>query len=148
MGPGRDVIELLKTEISIGLDSIESLDRKLALLPPFLGAVAALLLPAAIGPGQFPWASAAGGVMLLAFGCSILGLAGTKISVGPAQGWLSEQTGAEPETFYREAAEKQKLSVDALHDVTEKKSGWFNLALVAAWVATLLLVVARVMPPS
>lgn len=146
MARGPDVVELLKTEISIGLNAIDALDRKLALVPPFLGTVAALLLPNPVGPGQVTWAGAAAGVMLVAFGCAIRGLAGTPISIGPEQGWLSEQTGADPATFYREVAEKQKLSVDSLHNATKKKSRWFNLALLAASVAMLLFVVTRVTP--
>jgi hypothetical protein len=139
-------VELLRAEIDIGLNAVDALDRKLALVPVLLGTVAALLVPTEPGPLQVIIVGMGSAVAFLAVGLALWGLVGIPIEIGPEQEWLSKQAESAPATFYKKVAARQKMSVASLNAATASKSKRFNLALFASSWAMLFFLVSRVVP--
>jgi hypothetical protein len=148
MTPGPEVVRILDHEIEIGLNAVDALDRKLALVVPFLGTVAALLLPSRMQSSQVGWAVGAAIVGAIAVAVALSGLRGIEVEIGPEQGWLAEQTDVDSTLFYREVAARQKQSVTSVHKATKVKSERFNLALLLASVAMGLFLAVRLIPGS
>jgi hypothetical protein len=144
---GPAVLDLLQSEVNSGQAALDSLDRKMALIPVAIAGVAGLLLPQGdLAPYQFGLAIAAGAVSVVSVVLALIGLRGRPVSFGPESGWLAGQTASESGAFYEDVARRLNLSVLSLFEATKAKSRAFNLSIVAASCAMLLFLAVRVLP--
>lgn len=143
---GAAGVGLMTDMVRVSLEAVDSLDRKLALIPAGLGVVAGLSLPNPITtPLQVQLAAAALIVSVVAVALSLAGLAGRQTSIGPDPAGLTARFADSSLDFFRDAAGPLTETLNALRDLTATKAWYLNLSLVAASSAMLLFLAVRVL---
>jgi hypothetical protein len=142
----KAAVETLRVELEMVNGSLESIDRKAALVPATLGVVAGIF----IAPdGSFTVAqSAVLAVALLTGIIAVLAalqvLWARRVSVGPDAKTAAAGTYLAPADFNNAVAGSLALSVAKLAEVADWKSARLNVAIASAGVTILLLAAARI----
>lgn len=139
-------VQALQSEVELADGNLDALDRKAALLPAFLAALAGLF----IGPETT--ASGLGlGLTLFALGlgiagvaCSLLALRARPLVVGPAADQLLAGLGLPIQYFNQALAGSLAITVNQLTEVAFYKSRWLNRAFVLAMGTILMLSLSRI----
>ena len=141
----KAAVETLRAELELVNGSLESIDRKAALVPATLGIVAGIF----IGPGgTFTVAESAILLVAIATGivavfCALRVMWARRVSVGPDAKTTANGTHYGPADFNNAVAGSLALSVDKLSAVAIWKSTRLNVAFWFAGTTILLLAVAR-----
>jgi hypothetical protein len=139
-------VSVLQAELDLTSQALDSIDQKAALIPPLVGAVAALV----IAPDMsFTYLQAA--ILFVAFvygavayAFAIRVLWASNLNVGPGTKEVANITYLEPADFSQSVAAALAESVEANKERSEKKGRMLNTAFVIAAFAILLLIAARV----
>jgi hypothetical protein len=142
----KEIVELLRAELDTTLATVDSLDRKLALIGPVIGAGAALLVPGSSSLAlQVQLLAAATLVVVLTIALSIAGLWARDVEIGPKPGELGTRAGAPYASYYADVARSLAYCVAFNLRVIQTKGKHFNLGAVAATCAILLFLIARLL---
>jgi hypothetical protein len=138
-------VETLRAELDIGIGSLESIDRKAALVPATLGVVAGILIPAGntftrLEQGFLVLALVPGIIAVLA---SLQVLWARHVSIGPDAKLVATGTDLAPADFNNAVAGSLALSVGKVTEVADWKSARLNIAFASAGSTIMLLAAAR-----
>lgn len=146
---GAAGIEMMSSMVTISLAALDSLDRKLALLPAAVGVVAGLLLPDAMTTAlRVQLGAAALMASVVAIGLALVGIAGRETSIGPDPAGLTARFSDPTPAFYVEAAGPFTVALERLAHLTASKARYLNLALVAAASGIVLFLAVRLLSVS
>ncbi|HEV8489548.1 MAG TPA: hypothetical protein VGQ58_07145 [Candidatus Limnocylindrales bacterium] len=139
-------VETLRAELLMVERGLESIDRKAALLPPVLAAVAGFLTTPE--GGYTPWQQvlliAALGTFTTALILAIWILVSGRLNVGPNAQTTAKATHLAPADFNRAVAGSLANAVDELSDWSKWKGRRLYIAMGLAAATILLLAMARV----
>ena len=138
-------VDALRAQLGIVIAALDTIDRKAALVPTVMGALAGVLF---VSTG--PYTSWQGALLL---GALVTGVISAGLSlrviwaqdqrIGPNAQEVAANTHLSPEHFHRAAAKSYADSIDALSALTEWKAAWLNRAMALAVATILLLALAR-----
>jgi hypothetical protein len=139
-----DAVGLLREQLQMSLTTIDAIDRKLALLVPVLGGIAALTAPAASGTSH-PSGILIAGLLIaaLAAGLSLFGLLTRPAHIGPDARKVAWRIREPYPSYHRDVAQALQASIKANGKLVDRKARSFNIAAVSATSAILLLVAAK-----
>jgi hypothetical protein len=139
----------MSSMVKVSLDALDSLDRRLALLPAAVGVVAGLLLPNPMMTAlQVQLGAAALMASVVAIGLALVGIAGRETSIGHDPAGLTARFSDPTPAFYVDAAGPFTETLEALAKLTTSKARYLNLALVAAASGMVLFLAVRILSVS
>jgi hypothetical protein len=139
-------VETLRAELDMVDRALDAIDRKAALLPPVLGAIAGILIAPDTTFTRIQQAllvvALATGVGALLFALRVMWA--RDLNLGPNAAEVATGTHLEPADFNRAVAGSLAKSVDALSELSKWKAFRLNVAMALAATTILLLALARV----
>lgn len=143
---GSEAVDLLRGELQVTLDAVDSLDRKLALVVPAVAAIAALLAPNGSGTAvQIEMVIAATSVAVLAAAFALFGLLARSAYYGPEPSLLATRARDPYPDYYRDVAQSLAWCARMTTGVVSSKGWNFNMAAVSASCSMLLFLTARIL---
>lgn len=141
-----DAVDLLREQLQMGWAALEAIDRKLALVIPVVGGVAALVVPGVESRGFAAGLLIAGLlVAILAAVWSLWGMLTAPAHLGPNARFLAWRVRQPYPDYYRATAQALQASITTNADVGHRKASRFNLAAASAAWSILLMIVARLL---
>jgi len=143
---GSEAVDLLRGELQLTVDAVDSLDRKLALVVPAVVAIAALLAPSGAGSALEIQVLIAGGIVAIVTAVfALLGLLARSTYYGPDPGLLAASIRNPYPDYYRDVAQSLGWCARMTSAVVSTKGWYFNMAAVSASCTMLLFLAARIL---